>query len=52
MPSVLGVGVDCALKIYSGLSDKVPPTEAQLAQRLMAILRRELASPLLMRRIP
>lgn len=49
--TVLGVGVDCLLKIYSGLAEKVPPTEIQSAQRLMGTLRRELVSPLLMRRI-
>jgi hypothetical protein len=49
--AVIGVGVDCLLKIYAGLAENVPPTEIHSAQRLMATLRRELVSPLLMRRI-
>jgi hypothetical protein len=49
--AIIGVGVDCLLKIYAGLAEKVPPTEIQSAQRLMATLQHELASPILMRRI-
>jgi hypothetical protein len=49
--AIVGVGVDCLLKIYCGLAENVPPTEIQSAQRLMATLRREMVSPLLMRRI-
>jgi hypothetical protein len=48
---VVGIGVDCAVKLYNGLGGNTAPTEIQSAQRLMATLRRELVSPILMRRI-
>jgi hypothetical protein len=49
--ATLGVGVDCLVKLYNGLAGKAPPTDIQTAQKLMATLRREFVSPILMRRI-
>ena len=49
--AILGVGVDCAVKLYNGLSSKGHSTEIHTAQKLMATLRRELISPITMRRI-
>jgi len=49
--ALLGVGVDCSVKLYSGLVQRTPATEIRQAQKLMATLRRELISPILMRRL-